>query len=102
MTLSELKCEKLKVSLYGENTLKISAGESTEQIVKLFGDNFMDTGGLNSQYVKANSYGESEARIQSQAIVRVSSLGESKLYISGKAHIEKGLIIGENRIRRVY
>ena len=101
ITLSHLKTANLQVSLYGENKLTIEDGKAQYQKYRLFGENKIDTRKLRSYSTKATTYGTSKIKLNTDDQLRVNAFGESQISYTGSAHVDKGIVIGENQISRI-
>ena len=99
--LASLEAELLKVSLFGKNDLLINSGQTHEQIIKLYGENNIDMKDVDGKYAKTTSYGQSELFVNTSEIIKLTALGESKIYYMGGAILDANLILGENKIRRI-
>ncbi len=99
--LASLETSKLKASLFGQNDLKINAGDAPTQILRLMGENVINTQKVASRYARATSYGESKVFLNSSDLFKVTAFGESKIYYSGDATLMLGLVLGDNHIDKI-
>ena len=93
--------ENLKVVMYGESYLKIEGGESAYQKYKAFGESEVNTLGMSNKSAKITAYGESEFRVSVSERLKVTSYGESEINYKGNPSIDKGVVLGENSIRKI-
>jgi hypothetical protein len=100
ITLASLKTEFFKVSLYGENKLRIKSGRVIEQRYKLYGENDINTTEMKSAYISTSIFGEGEFRVHSAKEVRINAFGEPIIQVNGEGKIYKRLVLGRARIRR--
>lgn len=93
--------ENLKVVIYGESFLKIDAGESSYQKYKAYGEGEVNTLGMSNKTAKITAYGESEFRLSVSDRLKVTSYGEAEINYKGEPTIDKGVVLGENSIRKI-
>ncbi|MGB5236986.1 MAG: head GIN domain-containing protein [Flavobacteriaceae bacterium] len=93
--------ENLKVSIYGESFLKIDAGESSYQKYKAYGVSEVNTLGMKNKTAKITAYGESEFRLSVSERLKVNCYGEAEINYKGDPSIDKGVVLGENSIRKI-
>ena len=99
--LASLETSKLKASLLGQNDLTINAGDISSQILRLMGENVINTQRVTSNYAKATSYGESKVFLNSSDLFKVTAFGESEIYYAGDATLLLGLVLGDNHIGKI-
>ncbi len=93
--------EDLKVVIYGESYLKIDAGKSYYQKYKAYGESEVNTLGMNNKTAKITAFGESEFRVSVSDRLKVTSYGEAEINYKGDPSIDKGVVLGENSIRKI-
>lgn len=93
--------DNLKVAMYGQSHLKIESGEVEYQRYKAYGESEVNTLGLANKSAKITAYGESEFRVSVSERLKVTSYGESEINYRGNPSIEKGVVLGENRLRKI-
>ncbi len=101
VTLTSLETSHLKAALYGQNTLTIKAGSAGSQQYRVYGENEIDTKKLLSKNISTSSFGESRLNLHASESLKVTALGESSIYYSGNAQLNKKLIIGTTTIREL-
>lgn len=97
--IAGINAEKFKAVLIGENELTVAAGNTGHQKIKSIGGNSVNFTRLPTNRAKTNTIGQSELSLNVSNNLKVTSIGESRLKVSGHPNIRKGLIIGETRIR---
>jgi hypothetical protein len=95
-----LQTEKLNVALYGENHLTINGGYADLQKYHAYGENKVNAESLSGEEINTTSFGESRFMLKASDKITISTFGESRIYFSGLAYIQKGIIIGNNTIVR--
>jgi len=93
--------ENLNVVIYGESVLKIEKGESVYQKYKAYGESEVNTLGMNNKSAKITAYGESEFNLSVSERLKVTTYGESEINYRGNPSIDKGVVLGENSIRKI-
>lgn len=102
MDVASMKVGKLKTTLYGENRVNINGGSAESQVLICYGENKVDARGFISKNTKTKSFGESELKLNVSKEIRVTALGESEISFVGDARVNRGIMIGENRIYEYY
>lgn len=101
ITLASLKTSYLKANLYGENKLRINGGLADYQKYKLFGENKIDTRELKSYEAITTIFGESKVKLSTQDELNINSFGEAEISYNGNAEVNKRLVFGRTRIRKL-
>ena len=101
MRIRSVVVENLKVVIYGESYLKIDAGKSQYQKYKAYGESEVNTLGMSNRTAKITAYGESEFRLSVSDRLKVTSYGEAEINYQGDPSIDKGIVLGENSIRKI-
>lgn len=99
VTLASLQANKFKASIYGTNDIEIKSGTAGHQLYRLFGENRIDTQNLTSNTTASRIYGEGRLTINANDELRITAFGEPEIRLSGPAHINKNLILGNVDIR---
>ena len=97
---SSIEAEQFKASLYGEFGLDIGGGHAPLQSYRCYGENLVRAVQFEGQDVSATIYGESDLNLNASRNMKVSSLGEGKVFYKGAAELHKGLMLGETSISR--
>ena len=101
VVIESAELERLNVVMYGESTLKIEEGSVAFQKYKAFGESEVDALGLDNKSAKITAFGESEFRINVSDRLKVTSYGESEVHYTGNPSVDKGVVLGENRIKKI-
>ncbi len=99
LRITALSTDQLTAKLYGENILKITGGHIKEQKFKLYGENKIDTRAIESKTIASVIYGEGQLRVKASEWMSLRAFGEPRIQLSGNAHLYKGLVIGNPRIQ---
>ena len=99
--IGTVNLDNLKVVMYGESYLKLAKGEVNYQKYKAFGESEVHALGITNKSAKITAYGESEFMLNVSDRIKVTSYGESEINYRGNPSIEKGVVLGENTIRRM-
>ena len=97
---SSIEAEHFKSSMYGEFGLDIGGGSAMTQKYLCYGENLVRAVQFKGQDVSATIYGESDLNLNASRNMKVSSLGEGKVFYQGAAELHKGLMLGETSISR--
>ncbi len=101
MRIKSAVVEDLKVVIYGQSYLRIDAGESYYQKYKAYGESEVNTLGMSNKTAKITAFGESEFRLSVSDRLKVTSYGEAEINYKGDPSIDKGIVLGENSIRKI-
>ena len=99
--IGSVNLDNLKVVMYGESYLKLAEGEVNYQKYKAFGESEVNALGISNKSAKITAYGESEFMLNVSERIKVTSYGESEINYRGNPSIDKGVVLGENSIRRM-
>ena len=98
---NSLTTEELTVSIYGESYLEIQGGDVGRQVYRAYGESEVNTLNMENSSTKITAYGESNFRVNVSDRLKVTCYGESKINYKGDADVDKGIVIGEARIRKI-
>ncbi|CAN5171688.1 hypothetical protein BH23BAC1_BH23BAC1_38760 [soil metagenome] len=98
VTLTSVESERMKILMFGENELEIQEGSINRQKINSYGENKLKAAGVNSRITKINTFGESKFKLNVLDNLRVTAFGESDINYTGDAYLNKGIVIGENKI----
>ena len=101
LLIKSVNLESLKAVLYGESYLKFTEGEIAYQKYKAYGESEVNAIGIINKRAKITAYGESEFMLNVSDRIKVTSYGESEINYRGNPTIDKGVVLGENTIRRM-
>ena len=99
--IKSVNLDNLKAVMYGESYLKLVEGEVNYQKYKAFGESEVNALGISNKSAKITAYGESEFMINVSERIKVTSYGESEINYRGNPSIDKGVVLGENSIRKM-
>ncbi len=97
---SSITADYFNASLYGEYALDIGGGEASVQSYKCYGENVVRATEFKGEDVSTTIYGESDLNLNASGSIKVTSLGEGRVFYKGAARLNKGLILGETSISR--
>lgn len=97
---AQIEAAKVKTRLYGENTMNVDKGEAGHVSYKLYGENKVDSRALEAVTSSTTIYGEGRISLYASEELRINSIGEPSLHVSGSPIISKGIMIGNTSIRR--
>ncbi len=100
LNFKHIEAAKLKARLYGENIMKVEEGEAGHVSYKLYGENKVDSRALEAVTSTTTIYGEGRVFLYASEELRINSIGEPSLHVSGSPIISKGIMIGNTSIRR--
>lgn len=98
---NSLTTENLTVSIYGESYLEIQGGDVGRQVYRAYGESEVNTLDMENKSTKITAYGESNFRVNVSDRLKVTCYGETKINYKGEADVNKGIVIGEARIRKI-
>jgi len=93
--------DKLTVAIYGSSYLEILEGNVGRQVFRAYGESEVNTVGMNAYETKITAYGESNFRVNVSDRLKVTCYGESNINYTGTAHVDRGIIIGEAKVRKI-
>jgi len=99
--LNEVKFNSLNTKIYGESYLEIKQGTIGKQKFITYGESEINTLGVNNKIAKITSYGESNVRLAVSEELKVTAYGEAVVKYKGSPKVNKGIIIGDARIRKI-
>ncbi len=101
ITINYLTAKSLQVSMYGSSYLEIKEGIVNTQKYTVYGEGEVNSLGLNNENTKITAYGEGNFRVNVSDNLKVTAFGEAKVAYNGNPSINKGIIIGKARIKRM-
>lgn len=99
--LNEVDIENLKTSIYGESNLSIENGEIENQKFTVYGESKINAVDVDNKNTKLTAYGEAEFKLNVSERLKVTAYGEVEVYYKGNPILDKGIILGEARIRSI-
>lgn len=93
--------DELTVAIYGESYLEIKSGDVDRQVYRAYGESEVNTLKMKNTTTKITAYGESNFRVNVSDQLKVTCYGEATINYKGSANIEKGIVIGEAKIRKI-
>ncbi len=93
--------DELTVAIYGSSYLEIGEGTVTRQVFRAYGESEVNTVGMMAGETKITAYGESNFRVHVKDRLKVTCYGETNVNYMGSPEVDKGLIFGEARIRKI-
>lgn len=98
---NSITTEDLTVSIYGESYLEVQGGDVSRQVYRAYGESEVNTLDMENTSTKITAYGESNFRVNVSNRLKVTCYGETKINYKGDADVDKGIVIGEARIRKI-
>jgi hypothetical protein len=96
-----VKFNSLNTKIYGESYLEIKQGTIGRQKFITYGESEINTLGVNNESAKITSYGESNVKLAVSKNLKVTAYGEAVIKYKGSPEVNKGIIIGNARIRKI-
>ena len=93
--------DQLIVAIYGSSYLEIGEGHVGRQVFRAYGESEVNTVGMNADETKITAYGESNFRVNVSDRLKVTCYGETNVNYTGNAQVDRGIIIGEARVRKI-
>ena len=93
--------DEMTVAIYGSSYLEIGEGTVSRQVFRAYGETEVNTEGMVADETKITAYGESNFRVNVVDRLKVTCYGETNVNYSGNPEVDKGLIFGEARIRKI-
>ena len=93
--------DELTVAIYGSSYLEIAGGTIKRQVFRAYGESEVNTVGMNTDETKITAYGESNFRVNVSDRLKVTCYGETNVNYTGDPEVDKGIIIGEARVRKI-
>jgi Putative auto-transporter adhesin, head GIN domain len=99
--LNDVKFNSLNTKIYGESYLEIKHGSIGRQKFVTYGESEINTLGVNNESAKITSYGESNVKLAVSKDLKVTAYGDANIAYKGSPIINKGIVIGDARIRKI-
>lgn len=100
--LNEVDLERLQTTIYGESYLELKEGRIGRQKITAYGETRVNTLGVSSTSAKITAYGEGSYRIKVSDRLKVTAYGEATVAYEGDPDVDKGIVIGEASIQKIY
>ena len=101
VVLHDVNLEILKTIIYGESSLDIQNGYINKQTYTNYGESEVDVSKITNDETKIISHGEGVYTVNAEEKLRVTAYGEANIEYTGNPHVQKGIIIGETRIKKI-
>jgi hypothetical protein len=99
--LNDVKFNSLNTKIYGESYLEIKQGSIGKQKFVTYGESEINTLGVNNESAKITSYGESNVKLAVSKDLKVTAYGEAVIKYKGNPEVNKGIVIGNAKIRKI-
>jgi hypothetical protein len=99
--ISAIDLNEFRATLYGEAYLEVKEGRASAQKIVSYGESEVNTFGVNNKSAKITAYGEGRIRLSVSDDLKVTAYGEASVQYKGNPEVNKGIVIGEARIRSV-
>ncbi|MGB5821789.1 MAG: head GIN domain-containing protein [Saonia sp.] len=93
--------KNLTATIYGESYLEIENGEVNHQKYITYGESEVNTLGMTNNATKITAYGESDFKVNVSDRLKVTSFGEAEINFEGNPEVDKGIVLGEVKIRKI-
>ncbi|MEL6924723.1 MAG: hypothetical protein AAFO94_11815, partial [Bacteroidota bacterium] len=93
--------DRMKVSLYGDNTLTIKGGRVEKQHYNIYGDSEVDVQAMEGYIAIANMFGDNELQLHAKDELRVFGFGDFEILYRGNPLIRKSISLGDYDIARI-
>ncbi len=101
VTFEDISVDKLGVTMYGEGYLEFKGGAVNRQKYTVYGEGEINAVGLNTESTKITAYGEGNFRVNVKDDLKVTAYGEATVAYDGDPSVNKGIIIGDAKIRKM-
>ncbi len=101
VSFKNVNINELDVTIYGESELTIEKGTIAHQKITAYGESKINCVGVDNKNTKLTAYGEAEFTLNVSERLKVTAYGEAEVHYKGNPTIDKGIIIGEARIRSI-
>ena len=101
VSFKDVSIKELDVTIYGESELTIEKGTIAHQKITAYGEGKINCVGVDNKNTKLTAYGEAEFTLNVSERLKVTAYGEAEVHYKGNPTIDRGIIIGEARIRSV-
>lgn len=93
--------DELTVAIYGSSYLEINEGIVSRQVYRAYGESEVNTVGMKADETKITAYGENNFRVNVSDRLKVTCYGGTNVNYLGNPEVDKGLIFGEAKIRKI-
>ncbi len=99
--LNKVDFGHLKTTVYGESYLEFKEGNIDRHKITAYGETKINALGVESKSVKLIAYGEGSYRLKVNENLKITAYGEATVAYAGNPKINKGIIIGEEKIQKI-
>lgn len=96
-----ISVDKLTCAIYGSSYLEIGKGDVKKQVYRAYGESEVNAVGMHAAETKITAYGESNFRVNVSDRLKVTCYGETNVNYTGNAQVDRGIIIGEAKVRKI-
>lgn len=101
VVFGEVSINKMKTSIYGESELSFEKGKIEDQKFTVYGEGEVKATEIANKTTKIIAYGEGEFNLNVSERIKVTAYGEAKVNYKGNPKIDKGIVLGEAKIRSI-
>ncbi len=98
---SKVAVNKLRTTIYGESKLEVKSGTIAKQKYLAYGESRVNTLGASNDITRITAYGESDFKVNVRDKIKLSAFGEALVRYEGSPNINRGIVIGKARIKRL-
>ena len=100
VVIKNLMLDYFEVTMYGEADLSVEGGEVNYQKYVSYGENNVKIRNIKNNSTQIRAFGESDFDLNVSDHLKVTALGEAKITYQGAPKVQKGIVLGEARIRK--
>ena len=101
VVLDSVDLGTLRVSIYGEGDLTVKSGVIGRQRYIAFGKSTVNTVSTDNSKSKVTAFGEGTFKFNVRKKLKVTAYGEALVEYDGSPNVNRGIIIGKAKIRKI-
>ncbi|MEM1338822.1 MAG: head GIN domain-containing protein [Bacteroidota bacterium] len=98
---NKIAVNKLRTTIYGESEVEVKSGTIEKQKYLAYGESRVNTLGALNGTTRITAYGESDFKVNVRDKIKLSAFGEALVRYEGDPNINRGIVIGRARIKRL-
>ncbi len=101
VTFNDVSFQEFDADIYGECQLTIQKGHISNQKITAYGEGKINLVAVENKTSKLKAYGEAEFTVNASERIKFTAYGEAELFYKGTADVDRGLSIGDSRVKRI-
>ena len=98
---NDVNFEYFDLDVYGESQFTIKKGVIDNQKITAYGEGEINLVAVDNKMSKIKAYGEAEFIVNTSERIKFSAYGEAELHYKGNPDIDRGISIGDSKIKNI-